>query len=318
MSESAAQVREILRHLETEGGLSRASVPGEREWSWRRVTPVMLAALAVHTAVSDELGELPDGDGVERVLAGAIAHTRGLEHVDVGDLAALLRADLVRASRLDVPGGMTWEGCFRLLDGLVGARRMSSADVDDLLERAEAACRRILESGLMTESRVRDGEYGPWDVSESWSSDVGRTAVGTLRVPRIPGVDILPYRVDDSSLGATAKLVGVRFVLQAFRVGSTGKTWRSSRQGIMANAVAEGGEAKEATHALGPEVMARMPRAGDGKTVELKFVGCDGPGWILRGMMSGAGAMSDIIDARIHFLFTHTVVDLRDPEGAEE
>ncbi|AUH43222.1 DUF3710 domain-containing protein [Streptomyces sp. CMB-StM0423] len=316
MSESAAQVREILRHLEAEGDLSRASFRGECEWTWDRVTPGLLALLAIHTAVVDELGGLPDDGGVERLLAEAVAHTRGLERFDVGDLAALLRADVVRSSRPDGPDGLTWGGCFRLLGGLVAVRRMSSADLDDLLERAEAACRHMLGTGLLTEPRVRDGEYGPWDVSESWSPETERIAVASLRVPRIPGVDILPYRTADGILGATAKLVGVRFLLQAFEAGSTGKTWDSSRRGIIANVMAKGGEAEEATHALGPEVMARMPRPTDGEITELKFVGCDGPGWILRGMMSGIGAMAAVIDLRIHFLFTHTVVDLRARDGA--
>ncbi|MEO3766399.1 hypothetical protein [Streptomyces sp. B5E4] len=189
MSESVAQVREIVRLLEREGTLSRTSAPVLVPDIWKRVTPELLTLAAIHMAVVDELGGLPEDGSAGWLLTEALAHTDGLEEVEVADLEGLLQADVVRASRLVGPDGFTWDAAYRLLGGLVGARRLSSADLDDLLERAEAMCRQLLESDLLREPRVRRDEYGPWDVSEAWNPDIQRVALGSLRVPRIPGVE---------------------------------------------------------------------------------------------------------------------------------
>ncbi|WBB63352.1 DUF3710 domain-containing protein [Streptomyces sp. WMMC500] len=314
MSEPVEQVKEMLRRLEAEGHLSQMSMQGVSPVAWDRTTPGLLALIAIHLAVVDELGSLREDGSVGRFLNEVVAHTRGLEDLEGADLEGLLLADVVRSSRLDGPGGMTWDEAFRLLGGIISARRISSTELDDLLERAEATCHEVLTSRFLSEPRVRSGEYGPWDISESWSPEVERLDLGSLLVPRISGVDILPYRVDDRIVGAIAKLVGMRFVMQAFQVGSSGKTWSSSRKGITESAIAKGGGAEEANRALGPEVMAILPRLEGQEPQVLRFVGCDGPGWILRGIESGIGASSDVIDGRIHFLFTNTVVNLSDAD----
>lgn len=314
MSEPVAQVKEILRRLETEGDLPQMSMQGVSPAAWDRTTPGLLALIAIHLAVVDELGGLPEDGSVERLLNEVVAQTRGLEDLEGADLEGLLLADVARSSNLDGPGGMTWDSTFRLLAGIIGVRRISSTELDDLLERAEVECHEILTSGLLLEPRVRSSEYGPWDISESWSPEIERLDLGPLLVPRIPGVDILPYRVDGKVVGAVAKLVGMRCILQAFQVGSSGKTWSSSRKGIIESAASKGGEAEEANRALGPEVMATIPRLEGQEPQVLRFIGCDGPGWILRGIESGIGASSDVIDGRIHFLFTNTVIDMRNAD----
>ncbi|MFW6689446.1 DUF3710 domain-containing protein [Streptomyces sp. MAR4 CNX-425] len=316
MSESVAQVKEILGRLEVEGDLSRISPRDVRPAAWDRTTPELLTLVAIHVAVVDALGSIPEDGSVGRLLNEVVAHTRGLEDLEGVDIEGLLLADVVRSSRLGGPEGITWDAAFRLLGGVVSIRKISSAELDDLLERAEVKCREILESGLLVEPRIRSSEYGPWDVSESWRPDVERLNLGSLLVPRIPGVDILPYRVDGMIVGAVAKLAGMRFVVQAFQVGSSSRTWNSSRQGIIESAAAKGGEAAEAIQALGPEVTATLPGLKGQEPQVFRFVGCDGPGWILRGIESGIGVSSDVIDGRIHFFFTNTVVDLRDADYA--
>lgn len=46
-----------------------------------------------------------------------------------------------------------------------------------------------------------------------------------------------------------------------------------------------------------------------------RIVGCDGPGWLLRGSYGGPAALTDLVDPRAHHLFTQTVVDLSAAEG---
>ncbi|AZM50198.1 hypothetical protein DMB38_34375 [Streptomyces sp. WAC 06738] len=314
MPEPVAQVKEILRRLEAEGDLRQMSMHGMTPVAWDRITPGLLALIAIHLAVADELGSLPEDGSVRRLLNEVVTHTQGLENLEGADLEGFLLADVVRSSRLEGPGGMTWAEAFRLLGGIIRVRRISSTELDVLLERAEAMCHEVLTSGLLFEPRIRSSEYGPWDISESWRPDVERLDLGSLLVPCMSGTDFLPYRVDGKIVGAIAKMVGMRFIMQAFRVGSSGRTWTSSRKGIAESAKAKGGEAEEARRALGPEVTATLPRLEGQEPQVLRFVGCDGPGWILRGIESGVGVSSDVIDGRIHFLFTNTVVNLKDAD----
>jgi len=183
MSEPVAQVKEILRRLETEGDLPQMSMQGVSPAAWDRTTPGLLALIAIHLAVVDELGGLPEDGSVERLLNEVVAQTRGLEDLEGADLEGLLLADVARSSNLDGPGGMTWDSTFRLLAGIIGVRRISSTELDDLLERAEVECHEILTSGLLLEPRVRSSEYGPWDISESWSPEIERLDLGPLLVP---------------------------------------------------------------------------------------------------------------------------------------
>ncbi|MEW2161129.1 DUF3710 domain-containing protein [Streptomyces sp. NPDC007189] len=44
-------------------------------------------------------------------------------------------------------------------------------------------------------------------------------------------------------------------------------------------------------------------------------IGCEGPGWLLRGVYGGPAALADAVAPRAHRLFTQTVVDLSAAEG---
>ncbi|MFE2213702.1 DUF3710 domain-containing protein [Streptomyces canus] len=77
-------------------------------------------------------------------------------------------------------------------------------------------------------------------------------------------------------------------------------------------ALARGGTVTESRSTLGPELRARIPVTRDGRRELLptRLLGCDGPGWLLRGLFRGPDALTEVVDPRVHHLLTQTVVDL--------
>ncbi|MFG2776967.1 DUF3710 domain-containing protein [Streptomyces prunicolor] len=91
-----------------------------------------------------------------------------------------------------------------------------------------------------------------------------------------------------------------------------GPAWRKTLPQIIQGIRDQGGTAEEAESGLGSEVRARIFVVKDGQRVlqPTRIVGCDGPGWLLRGGYGGPEALTDLVDPRAHHLFTQTVVDL--------
>ncbi|MEU9380790.1 DUF3710 domain-containing protein [Streptomyces sp. NPDC048279] len=160
--------------------------------------------------------------------------------------------------------------------------------------------------------RVRNGESGPWDAAESPTPpEVERLDCGVLKVPRLEGARIHPLNAGERTVGVVVSLGDHAFTLQAFRAPS-GPVWGSARPKVIQEVLNQGGTAEEAESSLGAEIRAQAPVVKDGQQVlqPTRIVGCDGPGWLLRGVYGGPKALADVIDPRAYYLFTQTIVDL--------
>ncbi|MEU6846003.1 DUF3710 domain-containing protein [Streptomyces sp. NPDC046716] len=133
-----------------------------------------------------------------------------------------------------------------------------------------------------------------------------------LRIPAGEGVRLLPIVSEKS--GAVVAVTTVRgrtaIQLQAFRL-SAGRSWGSVRLELLARIQRDGGAAEEVVGPSGPGIQARVPVVtpeSEQKVMDVRFVGRDGPGWLLRGTVSGTGAAPGSAEAWPYAVFDETVV----------
>ncbi|MFJ3883332.1 DUF3710 domain-containing protein [Streptomyces sp. NPDC090077] len=99
--------------------------------------------------------------------------------------------------------------------------------------------------------------------------------------------------------------------LQAYRTFG-GPEWESVCTRLEADVRARGGEAERRTGPAGVELRAVVPVVSDVRgrdRVTVRFIGRDGPGWLLRGVAGGTVAQHDSGDDWAYRCFEGVVVD---------
>jgi hypothetical protein len=129
---------------------------------------------------------------------------------------------------------------------------------------------------------------GPFDFSEAPEGD--RLDLGALQVPAIEGVDL---RVQADADGVIQQVVLVHgdsaLQLGVFAAPRNEGIWDEVRDEIRESLSNEGVTAEEQPGDYGTELYARV-RTPDGLT-DLRFVGVDGPRWMVRGFYQGPVAV---------------------------
>ncbi|MBU8859606.1 MULTISPECIES: DUF3710 domain-containing protein [unclassified Micromonospora] len=130
-------------------------------------------------------------------------------------------------------------------------------------------------------------DRGPYDVSEA--PDAPRLDLGSLQIPAVPDVEV---RVQADPQGVIQQVVLVHgqnaLQLGVFAAPRSEGIWDEVREEIRQSLVSDGATAQEVEGERGPELRARV-RTPDGPT-DLRFVGVDGPRWMVRGVFQGAAA----------------------------
>ena len=130
-------------------------------------------------------------------------------------------------------------------------------------------------------------DRGPYDVSEA--PDAPRLDLGSLRIPAVPDVEV---RVQADPQGVIQQVVLVHgqnaLQLGVFAAPRSEGIWDEVREEIRQSLVNDGATAQEVEGERGPELRARVVTP-DGPT-DLRFVGIDGPRWMVRGVFQGAAA----------------------------
>ncbi|MET7696885.1 DUF3710 domain-containing protein [Streptomyces sp. NPDC005485] len=133
-----------------------------------------------------------------------------------------------------------------------------------------------------------------------------------LKVPASAGVRLLPIVGGES--GAVVAVTAVRgrtaIQLQAFHV-SVGRSWDSVRLELVARIRRDGGTAEEIIGPSGSGIQARVPvftPGGEQKVMDVRFLGREGLGWLLRGTVSGAGAAPESAELWPCEMFDETAV----------
>ncbi|WP_428961335.1 DUF3710 domain-containing protein [Micromonospora fluostatini] len=148
---------------------------------------------------------------------------------------------------------------------------------------------------------------GPYDIADA-PDGVQRLDLGSLHIPAVPGVEV---RVQADPQGVVQQVVLVHgdnaLQLGVFAAPKTEGIWDEVREEIRRSLFNEGAAAQEATGEYGPELHARV-RTEDGVT-DLRFVGIDGPRWMVRGVYQGAAATDPVAAGPLAECLDGLVVD---------
>ncbi|MFI0796516.1 DUF3710 domain-containing protein [Micromonospora rubida] len=131
-------------------------------------------------------------------------------------------------------------------------------------------------------------ERGPYDVDAA-PDGVQRLDLGSLHIPAVADVEV---RVQADPQGVIQQVVLVHgesaLQLGVFAAPRSDGIWDEVREEIRQSLFNDGVAAQEVQGEYGPELRARV-RTPDGLT-DLRFVGVDGPRWMVRGVFQGAAA----------------------------
>lgn len=139
--------------------------------------------------------------------------------------------------------------------------------------------------------RLRGGG-GPWDGGETYP-ERDRADFGSLLVPLVPEMEIEVATDGERLVWVTVKGGGSELRVHAFAAPRSSPLWGEVREEIAAELASSGTQARQADGPFGAEVFAHVPiepgPPGSG-TAAVRFIGVDGPRWLLRGLLIGSAA----------------------------
>jgi hypothetical protein len=131
--------------------------------------------------------------------------------------------------------------------------------------------------------------HGPYDISEA-PAGVDRLDLGSLQIPAIADVEV---RVQANPDGVVQQVVLVQgdnaLQVGVFAAPRSEGIWDEVRDEIRTSLAKDGVAAQEIEGEYGVELRARV-RTPEGAGTDLRFVGIDGPRWMVRGVFQGPAA----------------------------
>ena len=145
-----------------------------------------------------------------------------------------------------------------------------------------------LAQSLAPDDEAPAPERGPWDARHA-PDGVQRLDLGSLQIPAIEGVEV---RVQANPDGAVEQIVLVdgdsALQLGVFAAPRSEGIWDEVRAEIASAMASDGVAAREVTGPYGIELTARV-NTPEGPA-DVRFVGVDGPRWMVRALYQGAAA----------------------------
>ncbi|MFC7765263.1 DUF3710 domain-containing protein [Leucobacter soli] len=178
------------------------------------------------------------------------------------------------------------------------------------------------------ELAVREGE-GDAPADDAKSAPEDRGAAGPFDLSEVPamrpyvdlgGIKIAPreglqmrLEVDERAkrvVAVTLEFAESVLQMQAFSAPKTTGLWHGVRREIGQQLAAQGADVQEEAGRLGPELVTRSeaPAEQGGGVRVARFVGVDGPRWLLRGVIMGRATVDAEARAKIDEIFRETVV----------
>lgn len=138
-------------------------------------------------------------------------------------------------------------------------------------------------------------EHGPWDVQAKPDLD-GRVDLGALRIPPRPGMQ-LRVELDRTSrqpMAVTLVLGKSSAQLQLFAAPRSASLWDDVRPDLANSVTDKSGVCDDVPGVFGRELLVKLPvttKGGSGLR-PVRFVGIDGPRWMLRVVFHGEAALN--------------------------
>jgi hypothetical protein len=167
--------------------------------------------------------------------------------------------------------------------------------------------RSLRERGVPPEPQHREREVietsGPYDEADAPDDGVVRIDLGSIRLPALPGMDLrVELNPQQKVIGATLRSGDSLLQVAAFAAPRAAGIWDDVRADIATTASGQGGKLQEVEGPFGIELAGTImapPPAQPGQTTPpqpvrrpARFLGVDGPRWVLRGLLSGPAAAS--------------------------
>ncbi|GAA1457944.1 DUF3710 domain-containing protein [Nocardiopsis exhalans] len=179
-----------------------------------------------------------------------------------------------------------------------------------------------IEPERASEQPVKDEDQyrrtGPWDSSED-APEASRMDLGSMLLPMEQGTEIQVNVAQDKQ--NKQKIIGVTLVrgktalqVQPFAAPKSSGLWDEMREELREQVTKQGGKAEDHDGTFGPELQALIPIKGkkteDGRQLgqRVRFIGVDGPRWVLRGVIRGEGATKPEMMSEIEQIFANIVV----------
>jgi hypothetical protein len=160
--------------------------------------------------------------------------------------------------------------------------------VEDAKRARHAAQRRTYDEFGVDGDEDVPATHGPYDIADA-PDGVERLDLGSIKIPAVPGIEIR-VAADPNGQVEQVVLVSGESALQigAFAAPRTEGIWAEVREGFRKQFFEEGVAAEEIEGPYGTELRARV-RTPDGLT-DIRFVGIDGPRWLVRAIFQGPAA----------------------------
>ena len=156
------------------------------------------------------------------------------------------------------------------------------------MRSADAPPSDALAHSMADETEAAAPERGPYDLRHA-PAGAQRLDFGSLQIPAVEGVEV---RVQANPDGVVEVIVLVEaesaLQLGVFAAPRTEGIWNEVREEIATAMTSDGVEAREVTGRYGTELLARV-NTPDGPA-DVRFVGVDGPRWMVRALFQGAAA----------------------------
>ena len=175
---------------------------------------------------------------------------------------------------------------------------------------------RLAQQPAKDEDRYR--ATGPWD-SEEDAPESKRMDLGSMLLPMEQGTEIQVNVAQDRQ--GKQKIIGVTLVrgktalqVQPFAAPKSSGLWDEMREELRGQVTQQGGKVEDHEGTFGPELQAVIPIKGkkteDGRQLgqRVRFIGVDGPRWVLRGVIRGEGASKPEVMSEIEQVFADIVV----------
>ncbi|GAB1693789.1 DUF3710 domain-containing protein [Krasilnikovia sp. M28-CT-15] len=177
---------------------------------------------------------------------------------------------------------------------------------------ADAPRSAALAQSMSADAQAEAPEHGPWDAAYA-PEGVQRLDLGSLQIPAVDGVEVRVQANPDGGIEQVVLVVGESALqLGVFAAPRTEGIWDEVRAEIAEAMSADGVNPQEVDGPYGTELLARVETPQG--PAEVRFVGVDGPRWMVRGLYQGPVATDRSLEGALGQCLEGLVV-VRDQEA---
>ncbi|EME54025.1 DUF3710 domain-containing protein [Amycolatopsis decaplanina] len=158
------------------------------------------------------------------------------------------------------------------------------------------------------EPQLSETSDGPFDLADAPEDGIPRIDLGSVKVP-VPDGSQVQVEMDPESGGVRAVHVVTeqgQITVSGYAAPRSGGLWKDVSTELTEQLRADGAKVSVGMGEWGLELSAIV---GD---VALRFVGVDGPRWMLRGVIAGPQSQASQAPAVLREIVRHTIVDRGD------